>query len=723
MDRIQWQQTFIGMGKYDYILAKHEDSGGMPLTQHLKAVADVAIVIARNVGLDPDLAFKGAVLHDIGKTSPLFQMSLKHGYVQQPGFTFRHEIASLLFISLFPENERPAIIDMIVAHHKSIYHDVREKGIIDLDENMDCFARHAERFEEWSPIAIGILNEFGMDTHPISIQEAQNNYEWVVDYCDYKLRNYTESEWKGLLMAADHFASALEDKSESNLDKLFIKPNLAFYNRQHHLYPLSMVSTDDERRHTLVTAPTGAGKTDFLLRRCKGRVFYTLPFQASINAMYDRIKSDLKNTDAQVYLLHAASNLKVKDGKLEERIMQRHIGASVKVMTPHQMASIVFGIKGYEAMLLDLKGCDVILDEIHTYSSETQTIVLKIIEILKAIGCRIHVGTATMPTVLYDKILQLLGGEREVYEVQLADDILRTFNRHIIHKAKQWDDCVTIIQKAVAEKQKVLIVCNQVKRAQQMYDFICEVFPTVSRMLIHSRFKRGDRSLLETNLKETFNRMTKACVVVSTQVVEVSLDISFDVMVTECAPIDALIQRFGRINRKRTDETIGKFKHIYVIQPPQTDKEALPYDAEVLKRSFDALPNDDVIEESSVQAMIDTVYPEIPISNIDYSGAIFVDGQWQIQELCHYPKSALLDVLDINSAVCVTENDKDVYINGNAFNRAELEIPVSYKSIVHAELEQIAEGSRPFIIPNEAYDAKKGFIAEYAKPQYYSITR
>ena len=708
------------MGKYDYILAKHEDSGGMPLTQHLKDVADAAVVIARNVGLDPDLAFKGAVLHDIGKASPLFQMSLKHGYVQKPGFTFRHEIASLLFISFFPENERPAIIDMIVAHHKSIYHDVREKGILDLDENMDCFVRHAEKFEEWSSVALCILNEFGIDTHPIDINEARDNYEFVVDYCGDKLQIHTESEWKGLLMAADHFASALEEKSESSLHKLFIKPNLSFYNRQHHLYPLSMVSTDDERRHTLVTAPTGAGKTDFLLRRCKGRVFYTLPFQASINAMYDRIKSDLKDTDAQVHLLHAASNLKVKDGKLEERIMQRHIGASVKVMTPHQMASIVFGIKGYEAMLLDLKGCDVILDEIHTYTSETQAIVLKIIEILKSIDCRIHVGTATMPSVLYNRILQLLGSDSEVYEVKLSDVILKTFNRHIIHKAERWDDCVTIIQKAIAEKQKMLIVCNQVKRAQQMFDLVCDMFPSVEKMLIHSRFKRGDRSQLETNLKEVFNRMCEACVVVSTQVVEVSLDISFDLMVTECAPIDALIQRFGRINRKRTDETIGKFKHIYVIQPPENEKEAMPYDAEVLKRSFEALPNDDVIEESSVQAMIDTVYPEIPISNIDYSGAVFVDGQWQIQELCHYPKSALLDVLDINSAVCITDSDKDAYINGNAFGRAEMEMPVSYKSIAHNGLEQLAEGSRPFVVPNKAYEPEKGLIVEYTKPQYFN---
>lgn len=707
--------------KFDYILAKHEDFGGMPLTQHLKDVADAAVVIAQHVGLDPDLAFKGAVLHDIGKASPLFQITLKHDYIQQPDFTFRHEIASLFFISLFPEKERPAIIDMIVAHHKSIYHDVREKGILDLDENMDCFARHSERFDEWGPVALGILNEFGIETHPIDINEARNNYEFVVDYCYGKSLN--QSQWKGLLMAADHFASALEEKAESATDKLFIKPDLSFYNRQHHLYPLSLVSTDDERPHTLVTAPTGAGKTDFLLRRCKGRVFYTLPFQASINAMYDRIKNDLKDTDAQVYLLHAASNLKVKDGKVEERIMQRHIGASVKVMTPHQMASIVFGIKGYEAMLLDLKGCDVILDEIHTYSSETQAIVLKIIEILKSINCRIHVGTATMPTILYDKILQLLGGKSEVYEVMLPDEILKTFNRHIIHKVEQWNNCTEIIQKAVAEKQKVLIVCNQVKRAQQMYDFISEAFPSVSKMLIHSRFKRGDRSLLETKLKENFNRMTEACIVVSTQVVEVSLDISFDLMITECAPIDALIQRFGRINRKRTDETIGKLKHIYVIQPPEKEADAKPYNLEVLQKSFEALPNDNVIEESSVQQRIDTVYPDTKFMNLDYSGVVFVDGKWQIKELCHYPKSALLDVLDINSAVCITEEDMKAYVNGNVFNRAELEIPVSYKSMAFNKLEQIEEGSRPFIIPNQAYDTEKGLIADYTKPQYYNSTR
>lgn len=699
------------LSRFDHILAKHEDTGGIPLTTHLKCVADASVVIAHHLGLDEGLARKGAILHDIGKVSPLFQRTLKHGYIHQPGFVFRHEISSLLFISFFSKEERAALIDMVVAHHKSISKDIGEKGILDLDDNMDSFARHSQGLADWGPIAIEILNEFGIATHPIDIKEARGNYNFVVDYCFEKKLNY--SRWKGLLMAADHYASALENKTESSLDKLFVCPDLNFYNRVHHLYPLSQVNASDKRKHTLVTAPTGAGKTDFLLRRCKGRVFYTLPYQASINAMYDRIKNDLKGTNAQVYLLHAASELKVRDKGVEERILQHHPGASIKILTPHQMASIVFGIKGYEAMLLDLEGCDVILDEIHTYSSETQAIVLKIIEILKTIGCRIHVGTATMPTILYNKICELLGGESEVFEVSLPNHILQTFNRHIIHKVADFDNCIEFIQNAVSDNRKVLIVCNQVKRAQILYDSIGELYPSIDKMLIHSRFKRSDRANLEISLKDNFNISTTACVVVSTQVVEVSLDVSFDVMITECAPIDAMIQRFGRINRKRTDETIGIYKDIYVIQPSKEQNDALPYDVDILQKSFDVLPNDDLLQEASLQTMIDTVYPGTKFISLDYSGVVFADGKWMIKELCHNAKSALLEVLDINSAVCIQESDKEKYLH-TPTSRMMLEIPTSYKSIAYKKLEQIDVGSRPFIIPDRAYDNEKGLLLEYA---------
>lgn len=80
------------------ILAKSEQNGSVILYQHLKNVADTAVVLARHFGLDDAIAREGALLHDIGKVSPLFQDSIQ-GKVHPPGFVFRHEIASLFFLS------------------------------------------------------------------------------------------------------------------------------------------------------------------------------------------------------------------------------------------------------------------------------------------------------------------------------------------------------------------------------------------------------------------------------------------------------------------------------------------------------------------------------------------------------------------------------------------------------------------------------------------------
>lgn len=706
------------MSRWNDILAKSEDNGSIPLSKHLQDVAAVASVIADHWGLDPEAARKGALLHDIGKASSQFQATLRRDYLKRPGFIFRHEIASLFFLSLLSEEEKPSAIEMIAAHHKSLKDDVRELGLLDLEENENSFKLHSKDFDQWVELALGILEECGMAVHPISKEEARSNYEYAVEYCG-KLDTGC-SIWKGVLMAADYLASSFGEDTEKILPKLFIKPDLSFYERSNELYPLSLLSIGDDRPHTLVTAPTGAGKTDFLLRRCKDRVFYTLPFQASINAMYERIKSDLTGTSAQIHLLHATSNLKIKEGKVEERIMQRHIGSSIKILTPHQMASLVFGIKGYEALLVDLKGCDVILDEIHTYSNDMQSLVLRIVEILVATGCRVHVGTATMPTVLYEKILELLGGKRNVFEVKLDNPVLETFNRHIVHKRNTLSECSSVLEAAVGQKKKILVVCNQVKRAQDTYMQLRNLYPDVKMMLIHSRFKRGDRQRAEVRLKQVFNNMDDACIVVSTQVVEVSLDISFDVMITECAPIDALIQRFGRINRHRTPDTIGKYKPVYVLSPPEDEKEAKPYDKHVLDRSFEVLPDDSLIQETRVQSMLDYVYPNITIPDIDFSGVSFVKGRWVIRKLCHKAKSALLEMLNIDTAVCITESDRDNYRKNARMENLENEIPVSYRSVGYRNLEQLQEGMRPFVIPDKAYSEELGLLGNCLSSEYYN---
>ncbi|NCD41989.1 MAG: CRISPR-associated helicase Cas3' [Bacteroidia bacterium] len=709
------------MKNLDHILAKGEENGRVTLVQHLSEVSLLAEMLAQHLGLDTSIARKGAILHDIGKASSLFQKTLKKNFQRPPGFLFRHELASLFFISILNEEEQYPVIDMIVAHHKSIYKDAGGKGLLDLDENEpEVFEKHIKGFDVWSKDALSVLEHFNIKTKPISVDQAKESFYEVVDYC--RSKKYGYSEWKGVLIAADHLASAMSGYVKPLERKLFVTPDLSYYHsRKSELYPLSLISTDDTRKHTIVTAPTGAGKTDFLIRRCTGRVFYTLPFQASINAMYERIKEDLNNTDADVRLLHAASRIKLENGKIEEKILQRHIGASVKVLTPHQMASLVFGVKGYEAMIADLKGCDIILDEIHTYSETTQAIVLKIVEILCNIGCRIHIGTATMPTVLYNRLVDILGGTNHIYEVKLPNDVLDSFDRHIIYKIDSIESLNNIIDDAIQQNQKILLVCNQVKRAQSLFDELSEKYPHVERMLVHSRFKRGVRSRLESELRNIYNNSTEACLVVSTQVVEVSLDISFDLMVTECAPVDALIQRFGRINRKRSKETIGHYKPIYVLAPPTEKTDALPYGLEVLLRTFEALPNGNLMKERDAQLMIDTVYPSIEFVNIDLN-AVFKDGRWMIKELWHNSKSALLETLDIDSVACIDEADKDLYDTSPYEEQAKMEIPVSYRSVGYRGLDKSANGSKPFVIPSKAYDNELGFLVEFAKPEFYDVS-
>ncbi len=709
------------MKAFKNILAKSISNGGTTLIEHTEHVVEAIEVIAHYCGMDVDIARKGAVLHDIGKASPVFQERLedkfKYTIVTKP---FRHEIASLLFISLLDEKIHPQIIDMVVAHHKSILRDGARLGILDLDEDWnDAFKIHIQDWEEWSPTALEILNYFGWQTRTIDRNEARANYQKVVEHC--KRKGLGWSKWKGLMVAADHYASALGAKTGQGISRAFKTPGLEYYKRKSDLYPLSLIHADDSRKHTLVTAPTGAGKTDFLIRRCKDRFFYTLPFQASINAMYNRISQDLinDNPNLDIRLLHASSRIIVnqRTNSFEEKALQDKVGSAIKILTPHQIASLVFGTRGYEAMLLDIRGCDVILDEIHTYTGITKAIVLKIVEVLNHFDCRIHIGTATMPSKLYQEILKILG-EENVYQVSLDNDVLDTFDRHTVYKIQSFEETYPILRQALNNNQKVLIVCNRVARAQEIYEEIESEFPAIKKLLVHSRYKRGERANLEEKLKNEYDKGSGPCIVVSTQVVEVSLDISFDLMITEAAPLDSLIQRFGRINRKRTPETIGKFKPVYVIQPPDNKSDAKPYELELIKKTFEILPDGDILRERNIQEMLNYVFENLETRQVEQSSR-FKNGEFHLKELSHEPKSVLLESLEIDSVSCIVQSDVPLYRKATPDEKISFEIPYRYWSIANKNLEVVNFGNHPFVIPDKAYSPVLGVLSDYIHPRNY----
>ena len=233
-------------------------------------------------------------------------------------------------------------------------------------------------------------------------------------------------------------------------------------------------------------------------------------------------------------------------------------------------------------------------------------------------------------------------------------------------------------------------------------------FTDILMLLVHSQYKRGDRVVIESRLKTEFNGGgdfgdgLTPCLVVSTQVVEVSLDISFDRMITQCAPLDGMIQRFGRVNRKRTPETIGKYKPIHIIAPSGN---VLPYKIDTLKASFDQLPNHGaVLEERSLQKKIDTVYPVLEKKEIDIY-LIFRDNRFTLLELTNRKNAVLVDALEIESASCILSDDRDKYLLADWEERIQMEIPVNWKTIsrYRSEYEQLSVGSNPFVVPQN-YD-------------------
>jgi CRISPR-associated endonuclease/helicase Cas3 len=311
-------------------------------------------------------------------------------------------------------------------------------------------------------------------------------------------------------------------------------------------------------------------------------------------------------------------------------------------------------------------------------------------------------------------LLRRLGGPEAVAEVALPLPVLDAFDRHAVYKIPRDEDnpavwpaaADNVLADAMAVGEKVLVICNTVQGAQLRYKELRELFPTVKMLLLHSRFKRGDRAKREQRLEDEFNspKIPGPCLVVSTQVVEVSLDISFDRMITEAAPLDALVQRFGRVNRRRTAETIGKLKPVHVLA---SGPSCLPYNREVIEASFAQLPNDgDVLRERDAQTKIDAVYPALPTWDIS-THVIWDEERCKLRELCNNQRAVLVETLEIESTACILASDRTAYLEGRWEERTQLEIPVSWRSMYARKntYERLDVGLMPFVVPgNKHYE-------------------
>ena len=161
-------------------------------------------------------------------------------------------------------------------------------------------------------------------------------------------------------------------------------------------------------------------------------------------------------------------------------------------------------------------------------------------------------------------------------------------------------------QQALREKKKVLWVTNQVRKCQETAISMTEQFGNQAILCYHSRFKLADRRTRHNAVISSFQMPSGPLLAIATQVCEMSLDLDADVLITEHAPIAALIQRMGRCNRlgKPGD---GKLGEVYVY-PPTDD---LPYKPEAMReaQSFVNALDGKVFSQSDLEATMEKYQP------------------------------------------------------------------------------------------------------------------
>lgn len=134
-----------------------------------------------------------------------------------------------------------------------------------------------------------------------------------------------------------------------------------------------------------------------------------------------------------------------------------------------------------------------------------------------------------------------------------------------VHEATVWRE----VENCLENNGKVLWIRNRVNWANQVYLQAKANFPDIVVNVYHSRLRYKDRSVRHRCVIDTFKQKGKAALLVSTQVAEMSLDLSADLLVTDIAPVPALIQRMGRLNRRATPELPGEPKPAFICPLPK----------------------------------------------------------------------------------------------------------------------------------------------------------
>ena len=360
--------------------------------------------------------------------------------------------------------------------------------------------------------------------------------------------------------------------------------------------------TDDVARSepqlTIIEAPTGEGKTECALllaesSRAEGRGLYVaLPTMATANGLIDRIDRYLQRAypegDRVARLLHSGAWLIDRPGKkvadpgdgeaapeaedwfaTSKRGLLDPVGAG----TIDQMLLAFLSANDIFVRLYALAGKTIIIDEVHAYDAYMQGILEIGLAWMRALDCRVILLSATLPAAKLQQLLNAWGAKEanlcpypRITTVR-GDGMSQAQTFAVSHRkplqvqplASQEDDALEtavhqLVDQVVDSSGTGVLVVNTVSRAQAALE-IARTLPLAAPVevhLFHARFTKEDRQRIEKTCLDTFGKVAPRGtprLLIATQVVEQSLDLDFDFMISDLAPVDLLIQRAGRLHR------------------------------------------------------------------------------------------------------------------------------------------------------------------------------
>lgn len=513
--------------------------------------------------------------HDIGKINPEFQVRVKENKKFDTSKEVAHNILSIHFIDkkdYDDKNDFESIAYAVFYHHRfgngdndSIRADENTKKII---ENL-----------------LSKLEEKGIKV----IKKISPSLKLPNLHTDRNLKLL------GLLMKCDHSASGgyeieysndfLEDALNNLLSEFKEKDKSADWNN------MQKFCKENSDKNIIAIADTGMGKTEGgFLWGGNNKIFFVLPLRTAINAMYKRFSEVIikgENKEERVGLLHSNSleyylnNKKElviddKDEKemdiLEYNKRGKHLSLPVTICTPDQIFNFILKYKGYESKLATLSYSKIILDEMQMYDASLLAAVIFGITKIIEMGGKIAIVTATFPPIIEYFLNKYLMKDNKnvIKDLDKTDKVVEepifikkkfTNNEKIRHNIVLIDDEIGIEQilwqfrknrKENKKSNKILVICNTIKKAQEIYLKLKEHDDLKDKInMLHSNFIREDRENKEKEILD-FGKteFDGEGIWISTSLVEASLDIDFDYLFTELQDLNSLFQRFGRCNRK-----------------------------------------------------------------------------------------------------------------------------------------------------------------------------